>query len=385
MAVFALGVVGLAVIQANQVIDDNRPPSHEDGTPMPSVNTTALAQYTPVPGVDTAQGATAVAVAFPTPYTDRHQSDAVVYINALRDVTLANAENLTIGAQISAPGAGWACIQLGTDYFGLFYVEGDVYCRISLTWTEWQMAFDPDSIEIFVEEGNLVQVLSEDGTHYDEYAQAKVTIFVNEIGINGPITRFDQRFDFYEDVSNYQKLVIDLKEIFLDIDLRERANELTADAPDLAVADSFAPLMPDGSRSSQNTDLLYQAFKESLTTPGEGHVYNTLLELATYIAGYRCPVGVTPEPGQLPCEDHDYMGLESLTVVIPNRPLLVCDYNYAEDMSTNVLPSEYCTYAWIPANLEEGTLTLMAAQIDGQVLGEGVDYAALIAKLFLIP
>ena len=374
----SLAVIVIFVLSYLQL--KNQP--HLPSGPAPTVNTTALARYTPTPGHSSAQNATAVVLAKPTPYVEWTPADAQVFIAAMRPKAYTETRNLLISSELGAPGAGWVCVQVQSDILGLYTIMGDTFCRISLTWTDWQILVNPEDFEVKVEEGQHVQIPAVDASgndYFQELALAKVTITIKEIGLNSPGTRFDQRYDFYKDLKGGWNLVIDLKQIFFGDNLREQANELTADAPDLALADSFAPLMPDGSRSSIYSDQLYQTFVDSLTTPGEQHVYNSLMDTAQLVAGFRCPAQDTT------CVDHNYAGLESLTVVVPAKPGSPCDYVYADDMSTKVLPQQYCSYTFAATGIGSDALANMAITIDPDSLESGVNYATLVQKLFSIP
>ncbi len=380
LLLFAGITVGLTYFQVQQ-----QPQARSTG-PAPTVDATALAKYTPTPGHSVPQNATAVYIAKPTPYVEWTPADAKAFIDAMRPKAYTQTKNLLISSELGAPGAGWQCVQIRTDILGLYTIEGDTFCRISLTWTDWQLVINPEDFEIQVEEGRHVQIPSIDkngNDYFDERALAKVTVTIKQIGLNSPGTRFDQRFDFYKDVSNAWNLVIDLKAVIQGTDLREKANELTADAPDLALADSFAPLMPDGSRSGEYADRLYETFVESLTTPGEQHVYNSLLDTAVLIAGYRCPE--VPTSGQEDCVDHNFAGLESLTIVVPPQPGTPCDWVYADDMKTQVLPDQYCRYTFTATGIGLEALNNLKTTIDRTKLDPKVDYQTLIQKLLSIP
>lgn len=388
-AIFYLIVLGLILVSVVIALGFLQVKTHPV-TPesQATVNATAIARFTPTPGFSSAQNATAVYLAKPTPYIEWTPGDAQVFINAMRDKAYTQTKNLVIAAELGAPGAGWQCIQIGTDILGVYTIMGDTYCRISLTWTDWQLVINPEQYQIQVEEGRHVQIPAVDAqgnNYFQERALAKVTITVKEVGLNSPGTRFDQRFDFYKDLNGAWNLSMDLKKIFFGDDLRQQANELTSDAPDLALADSFAPLMPDGSRSATYSDRLYQTFVDSLTTPGQQHVYNSLMDLATLVAGYRCPAVATPSPDGTTCKDHNFAGLESLTVIVPAKPNSPCDYVYADDMVTQVLPQEYCTYTFFPTGISPDKLQEQAVLIDPSKLEATVSYERLIQKLFSIP
>jgi len=381
-AVFYMLIVGLIItgmLSLLTYLQLEQRPDYPMG--QATIDTTALAELTLTPGYSVAQNATAVFVAKPTPYTQWEPADAEIFINIMRPKAYTETRNLLISSELGSPGAGWVCIQIATDVFGVYQITGDTYCRISLVWTDWQLVVNPEDFEIQVEEGSHVQIpmVDADGNDYfEERALAQVTIVIDEVGLNSPGIRFDQRFDFYKDLSGGWNLILDLRQLLFGEDLRQEANELTSDAPDLALADSFAPLMPDGSRSELYSDQLYQAFVDSLTTPGEQHVYNSLLDTAQLVAGYRCPAQDET------CVDHNYAGLESLTVVIPAKPGSPCDYVYADDMQTQVLPQEYCTYTFTPTQIGSEALTEMALTIDQASLDPSVGYESLIEKLFSI-
>lgn len=368
--ILGLVFVGYAVItlkSGNGLLTPNT-------NPAPTVDATRIAQYTPTPGPSSAQMATAVVLAKPTPYVEWTPGDAQMLINGLRDKAIVSEQDINIGAQLSSPGEGHICLDLKT----LFDIKVDSYCKISLTWTEWSLAYKPQDLQVKVENGQVEtdpskMPMSADGTHREQRAYAKVTIIVKDIGIVGPTTRFDQSFNFYKDVNAVWKLGMDLKQIIFGDDLRNKANELTADSTNLALADSFAPLMPSGYRSSEYADKLYSAFVDNLTTPGQGHIYNRLLDYATLVANDRRANN-----------DAGYAGLESLTVMVPAKPGTVCDYTYAEDMTTQVLPRKYCVFTYQVTSITDAAKKDLVTQLQ-QSTDPNIDYGKIIQKLYSIP
>lgn len=381
-------IVGLSYLQIHSDMA-----SQPTTGPVPTVNATALTQYTPTPGFSVPQNATAVYLAKPTPYVEWTPYDAQLFANSLRKAAIASTKNLTIASQISAPGAGWVCAQIHSQVF-IWDIKGSNYCRINLTWTDWQTVFNPEDMIIKVEEGDHVRIPAKDENGNDyikEMALAKVTIEIPEFGLNSPGVRFDQRYDFYQDVGKGWNLVIDIKNLLTNVDLRQQVNQLTADAPNLALADSLAPLQSDGTRSSVYTDQLYSAFVTSLTQPGSQHVYNTLLDTAKLVAGFRCPEVTTPSPNSSKCIDHNFAGLQSLTVIVPSKPNTPCDYVYYEDEASRpasglsrVLPARYCTYTWQVTGITTQAKTNVATQIDLSNLTDDLKNS-LVRKLFQVP
>lgn len=366
--ILGLGFVGYAIYS----LKSDTPLVNPQATANPTVNATAIAQYTPTPGPSSAQEATAVYLAKPDPYVAWTPGDAKLFINGLRDKAIVSEQDINIAAQLSSPGEGHICVDL--RLFGK--VQFDTYCKISLTWTEWALAYKPQNIEVKVEPGTVEtdpkkMPLSADGTHYDQRAKAKVIIIIKDMGIVGPTTRFDQRFDFYQDVHAIWKLAMDLKEIIYGDDLRQKANQMTEDTGDLALADSFSPLLDNGLRSPMYSDKLYQAFVDNLTTPGQGHIYNRLLDYATLVANNR-------EEGK----DAGYSGLESLTVIVPAKPTTPCDYVYAEDMKTLVLPRDYCVYTYQVIGVTPDMQKTLSDGLKQNV--PNVDYTELLKKLYSI-
>ena len=360
-----LVILFIAAVAVSAVIQSySTPEPLSNPTATPGINLTALADYTPTEGPSAAQNATAVYLAKPTPYTVWTVGEAQLFIAALRDKAIVSEMDINSGAQLSSPGAGWVCYDVGFYYGNIIRHKVDEYCKISLTWSEWQLAFKPQDVEIRVENGSPESnpPLSADGTHYEGRFMAKVTIVISDIGITGPITRFDQSFDFFQDLDIGWKLVKDLKQLALGDNLDQEINEHTADADDLALADSFAPLQPDGTRSDMYTDQLYDAFVHNVT---EGQIYNRLLTYATLIANDRT---------------NSYAGLESLTILVPARPGTPCDYVYAEDMSTQVLPQRFCVYTFVPLGLSEDAKIEMVNSIDVNSPG-AVDILKKITEL----
>lgn len=357
----ALVFVGYAVItmkNGGALLDPNQGPA-------PTVDAEALAKYTPTPGPSSAQMATAVILAKPTPYVEWSPGDAKIMIDALRDKAIVSEQDINIAAQLSSPGEGHVCIDLKT----IFDIKLDEYCKVSLTWTEWALAYKPQNIEVQVKDSEQHDsILSEDGTHYVERPYADVTIIITDLGIVGPTTRFDQSYDFYKDVNSVWKLAIDLKEIIFGDDLRNKANELTADADDLALADSLAPLQENGLRSPEYTDQLYATFVANLTTQGQGHIYNRLYDYATLVANNR-------EDGK----DAGYAGLGTFTVIVPSKPTTPCDFVFADDMKTIVMPEKYCVYTYQVIGATPEMKETLAGTVTKNI--PNVDYTELFKKL----
>lgn len=359
-------------------------------TPAPTVDVTKIAEYTPTPGPSSAQMATAVALAKPTPYVAWSPADADKFIAAMRDKAIISMQDINVGAELSSPGEGHVCIDLKT----IFDIKLDTYCKVSLTWTEWYLSYKPQEMVIKVEPGKMEtdtskMPLSADGSHYIARPYAKVTITIPSIGLLSPGTRFDQSYNFYQDVNAVWKLTMDLKQILTGDDLRNKANELTADSTNLALADSFAPLLSDQSRSAEYSDQLYADFVTNLTTPGAGHIYNRLLDYAQLIANdHSTPCTTEATKDQNAVCDAGFAGLESLTVIVPNKPATPCSYVYAEDMTTLVLPGKYCTFTSQTTGLSDSAKKDIAAQILAQMQtnpNTTVDYSALLLKILKLP
>lgn len=363
--ILTLGFVGYTILTVKSDNESTTNPPQ----PAPTVNSTAIAQYTPTPGPSSAQMATAVVLAKPTPYVAWSPADGKILIAGLRDKAIVSEQDINIASQLSSPGEAHICVDLNT----VFDIKVDEYCKISLTWTEWALAYKPQDIQVKVENGAVEtdtskMELSADGTHYEQKPYAKVTIIIDSVGIVGPTTRFDQSYDFYQDIGGVWNLAIDLKKIFLGDDLRNQINEATQDTGDLALADSFAPLEDNGFRSSEYSDQLYAAFVASLTTPGQGHIYNRLLDYATLVANDRTAN-----------KDAGFAGLESLTVIVPAKPASPCDYVYAEDMESLVLPRQYCVFTYQIIGVTPGMKQAIQNGIKQNV--PGVEYDELIKRI----
>lgn len=365
--ILALGL-GFFMLVIVKSFSSERDPDNQTPIPaQPTANMTAVAGLTPTPGSEVM--ATAVVLAWPTPSTVHTVGDVVRFTNELKKKAMVSEKDINIAAELSSPGEGHQTVKLKT----FFDIDLDDYSKISVVWVEWYLAYLPQNIEIKVEPGTLEtdtakMELSNDGKTYLQKNKANVTVIVKDLGVIGPVIRFNQSYDFFKDIKSGWKIFLDMRDAVQKESYADQLRLLTNDTQDLAKADSFAPLMESGLRSPEFTDRLYQAYVDSLTTPGDGHIYNRLLDYATLVATDR-----TPE------RDMGFSGIESFTVIVPKKPITPCDYVFAGDMKTPVLPIEYCTTTYSILGITEEMKNTLKDDVVAKL--KDVDYSEIFRKI----
>ena len=295
--------------------------------PTPGINTTAIAQITLTPGSSSNQMATMVYAAKPTPFVKWSPPDAEAFRLAIQRFVSTTTFDYRVVASYEGPGVGLACTyaRLGDTKMPDF-TSG----AMDAIYAEMSAGVHVQDAIVDIKPGKVITGYHDDGTNppFIELRQmAIVTMSFPKWGIVGPVIRPSNEYLFttYEPNGIYKVIITVFRDPMKNDDfLNSKQSEANNIAMQLAKADFFAPLQPDGSRSTAKLFLLYEKMMESFTQPskitGQNNAYDNLMKEVVTAA-----------------KAAGYVGVESLTVTIP-KPVGLEDFVYIDNLTSPVIP-----------------------------------------------
>lgn len=295
----------------------NRPKPTSQGTP--SIDISAVVQYTPTWGPGDVKNLVATAV--PTPYARKTVPEIAAMNKALADKKTLISTDILVGSQFKAINIEQYCtnIKLGSIDMGSSTIGSAVLREL-----QWDMGVSLGDLTFTMEEGTstvpVYHAADENGNPYTEtQSYGVLVITASDFGINGPtiLSGNEQVFSSGDPLGLY-KLWLIPRELITGQDLiGEKSVMVTNMAMELV---NLETLVPNG--SDENLKGLYREFVNSFSTSGEGHIYDTLIAIFDPMA-----------------KEHGFAGIEKVVFKLPPQPLTIYGWQDYGDMP--LVPTDY--------------------------------------------
>lgn len=317
MVIFGVGVVLIGIFLVANSINGGSNPANPGGN-YPTLDATQMTEYTPSYQANDVNNF--VATIMPTPRAFITEPEVNSMNLALQDKHQFLAADSLTGASFQAMNVSWYCTRLkflawdlpASDIGAAKLIEG-----------EWDMATNLSDITFSVEKGSQAAPVSGNDSNGAPTIETKyngiLVVTISSFSTTGPtILRGNQHvFGVGKPLTGYQ-ILLGPGELITGVNVISENEKLVTNMAEELV--NYETIVPDG--SDANLMKMYSDFQSSFTTPGDKHIYKTLLTALEPMA-----------------EKYGFAGIESIRVVMPSAPLTI--YGWLDKTGTPLIPADY--------------------------------------------